>query len=67
MTIKEEDLRRPVIKYMTTNQAIGRLWNAIDPTDIYYLRAFDHVVDQLNLIYDKETGQWVTKDTGDVI
>jgi hypothetical protein len=67
MTIKDIDFPKPKIRYMTTSQAVGRMWNAIDPSDVYYLRAFDHIVDQLNLAYDKETGQWVTKDTGDSI
>ena len=61
---------------MTTNEALQVIFEAADcgvtdrwgrSMDYEWGQAMEHITNQLGVVFDKETQQWVTADTGDVI
>ena len=52
---------------LTTSEALSRIFNAIDTTDDYWVIAFDTLVERLGFVWDNDTEQFVTQDTGDVV
>ena len=52
---------------LTTSEALSRIFNAIDTTDDYCVVAFDTLVERLGFVWDNDTEQFVTQDTGDVV
>lgn len=56
-------------KKMTINIALNTIYNHADytPDDVEWQRAFNEITEALGVYYDKRSGNFVTKDTGDVI
>ena len=61
---------------MTTNEALQIIFQCADygvknkwGQDMHYEwgQAMGHITNQLGMVFDEETEQWVTADTGDVI
>ncbi len=54
---------------MTINNALDIIYNhsEFNPNDTEWHDAFETITDQLGLIFDKSTEQFITIDTGDVI
>jgi hypothetical protein len=52
---------------LTTSEALNRIFNAIDTTDDYWVVAFDTIVERLDFVWDNDTEQFVSQDTGDVV
>tara|TARA_R100001129_G_scaffold139041_3_gene100361 strand:- start:684 stop:848 length:165 start_codon:yes stop_codon:yes gene_type:complete len=54
---------------MTINIALNTIYNHADytPDDVEWQKAFNEITEALGVYYDKRSGNFVTKDTGDVI
>ena len=61
---------------MTTNEALQVIFECADSgvtnqwgqdMDYEWNKAMGHITNQLGVVFDEETHQWVTADTGDVI
>lgn len=61
---------------MTTNEALNVIFECVEygvknkwgqSMDYEWGQAMAHITNQLGVVYDEETQQWVTADTGDVI
>ena len=54
---------------MKINEALKIMLNYSDynPDDIEWQKSFNEITEALSVYYDKRSGNFVTKDTGDVI
>ena len=52
---------------LTTSSALSRIFNAMDTPSISEAIAFDTLVERLGFVWDNDTEQFVTQDTGDVV
>ena len=54
---------------MTINEALKIMLNYsdYDPDDIEWQKSFNEITEALGVYFDKRSGNFVTKDTGDVI
>lgn len=57
---------------MTTSEALDIVFEYVDYNRdkhvyVQWRNAMAHITNQLGVVFDEETQQWVTADTGDVI
>lgn len=57
---------------MTTSEALDIVFEYVDYNSdkhvyVQWRNAMAHITNQLGVVFDEETQQWVTADTGDVV